>query len=465
MENISDKSDMTGEVKQLELSSLEPHESHLLLSDVASIKTGSPVVLLDDPDRFPDGGFEAYRVLLGSFLGLTGVLAFVNSAGAIENYILKNILPDTPVSTIGWIFSIYNFCGFGMTLISGPVFDKIGCRIPLVFGTVLMTVGFMCASLATEVYQFVLAYGICAGIGTAFTFGPFVGVLTHYFLKKRALAIGSAYIGGAIGGACFPVMFRSLLPMFGFGWSIRIGAFICLALLTVGTALVKDRHKEFSSIDPNSNESVVKEIFRSIDFSIFKNRVYTCLVLALLGNGFAFLITMTYLPSYATTFGYSQSDSYLLLVVFNSFSIPGRIIPSYFADHYGRFNAICCISSISTLAFCLIWLNRPAGHTLTGLFVFAGCFGFSSGSILSLTPALIGQVFKVEEIGKGIGTAFFVLSFGDLIGIPIGGAITNPKTRDSFDYLVLFVTLCSVGGTVGSFGARYLYAGVKMARV
>ncbi|KAK6454876.1 major facilitator superfamily domain-containing protein [Scheffersomyces xylosifermentans] len=440
----------------------------MIVSDSGSINEKAefgPTVLQDDPDRFPEGGFVAYRVLVGSFLGLTGVLAFVNSAGAVENFIQANILQETPTSTIGWIFSIYNFFGFGMTLISGPVFDKVGCKIPIAFGILLMTVGFICASFATEVYQFILAYSVCAGLGTAFTFGPFVGVLTHYFLKKRAMAIGGAYVGGALGGVLFPVMFRSLFPKIGFGWSVRIGAFICLALLVLGFLLVSDRHKEFNQIDPNSTESVVAEIVRSIDFSIFKNKVYTCLVLALLGNGFAFLVTATYLPSYATTFGYSDSNAYLLLVVFNSLSIPGRIIPSYIADHYGRFNAICIISSISTLAFFLVWVNRPAGHTLAGLFVFSAVFGFSSGSILSLTPASIGQVFKVEDIGKGIGTAFFVLSFGDLVGIPIGGAITNSRTRDSYDHLVLFVAFCSLFGTVGSFTARYLYAGVKMVKV
>ncbi|KAK6203457.1 major facilitator superfamily domain-containing protein [Scheffersomyces amazonensis] len=377
-----------------------------------------PEIFLDDPDKFPEGGKEAYRVLLGSFLGLTGVLAFVNSAGVLENYIQDELLPDVKTSTIGWIFSLFNFLGFGMTLVSGPIFDKIGCKIPIAIGTILLTLGFMFASLSSTIYQLILSYGILGGCGIALTFGPFVGVLSHYFLKKRAMAIGGAYIGGAIGGVVFPIMFRSLFPKLGWGWTVRIGGFICFTLLTLGLILVKDRHKEFQ--DPNNTDSITKQVFKSIDFRIFKNKVYTSLVLALFGNGFAFLITMTYLPSYAVALGSSSSTSYLLLVVFNSLSIPGRVIPSYIADKYGRFNAVCIISTISTLAFFLIWVNRKSGHTIGGLFAFAAVFGFSSGSILSLTPATIGQVFTVDKIGAGIGTAFFVLSFGDLIGIPIG---------------------------------------------
>ncbi|ODV78969.1 MFS general substrate transporter [Suhomyces tanzawaensis NRRL Y-17324] len=418
------------------------------------------MALLDDPSRFPEGGTRAYLVLLGSCIGLTGVLSFTNSVGVFEGHI-SQMLPDTPLLTIGWIFSVNNFLLFGMTLILGPIFDHIGCKIPILVGTTLMTVGYMCMSVSTTTYQFILSYGILGGFGVAFTFGPFVAVLTHYFLKKRAMAIGLAYIGGALGGVIFPIMFRSLIPKIGFGWSVRIGSFISLSFLLTGWALVSDRHTEFQKDNPNSQLPVLTQILKSIDFKVFKNKTYSCLVLGLLGNGLAFLLAITYLPSYAIAFGFSPHKAYMLLVVFNACSIPGRVIPSLLADRYGRFNLVCCISLLSTLAFFVVWVNRPVAHTLTGLYVFAAWFGFSSGSILSLSPAAIGQIFKVEDIGAGIGTAFFIMSFGDLIGIPIGGAITNSRTGASFDHLVLFLALACLCGTTGSFVARWLYGGPK----
>lgn len=420
---------------------------------------------VDDPSRFPDGGKEAYIILLGTFFGFAGLLAFVNSMGVFENYISSHILPDTPISSIGWIFSVYSFFSFGGTLVGGPVFDKIGCRIPLIVGIILTMIGFMCMSISTKVWHFILSFSICGGIGTACTFSSFLGVVTHYFLLKRGRAIGLGYTGGAISGLLFPIMFRSLFPKLGFGWSIRIGAFICLGLLIIATLMVKDRHIEFQKDQLDRDDHVIKQILNSFDFQIFNSRVYCCLVLALLGNGFAFLVSATYLPSYATTFGHSASNSYLLLTVFNTLSIPGRLIPAWLADKYGRFNSLCLISLLSTFAFFIIWVNRPVGHTLGGLFAFAAVFGFSSGSVLSLTPVVIGQICSVEQIGKYTGTAFFVLAFGDLVGIPIGGAITNSRTRESFDWLVIFVALCSVCGTIGSFTARYIYAGINLKRV
>ncbi|CAK7905735.1 riboflavin transporter Mch5p [[Candida] anglica] len=446
--------DIEGQVSNEPKLSVEPSEG------------SSGIEAFDDPDLFPEGGWVAYRVVIGCFVGFIGTLGFVNATGVIQTYVTTNILKDSPESDVGWIFSVYNFMAFGSTLVSGPVFDRVGARIPLLIGIVLQTVGFMCLSVSTEVYQFVLGYGILAGLGTSFTFAPFLGAISHFFLKKRAQAIGAAYMGGALGGIIFPLVFRSLFPKVGFGWGIRIGAFMVFGFLLIGFALIADRKEEIHAGHNYQSGGVIKQIVQSIDLTVFKDKIYTCLVLALLGNGFAFLISLTYIPSYAVANGVPQNSSYLLLVVFNAMSIPGRVIPGYYADKYGRFNMLCLIALLSTMAFCIIWIPPPIGHTLTGLYVFSGCYGFTSGSILSLAPACIGQICHTRDFGKRYGTAYFALSFGDLIGIPIGGAIIGSgNSVKGFDHLVIFITVLSAMGTIAAFSARYFYAGVKMIKV
>ena len=59
-----------------------------------------------------------------------------------------------------------------------------------------------------------------------------------YFLKKRAAAVGLSVAGSSIGGVIFPIMARNLLPEVGFGWTIRIAAFIILALGLFATLTV-----------------------------------------------------------------------------------------------------------------------------------------------------------------------------------------------------------------------------------
>ena len=55
-------------------------------------------------------------------------------------------------------------------------------------------------SLCTEFWQTFLAQGVALGIGIGIIFLPGLSVLSQYFFKRRALAIGIAVTGSSTGG-------------------------------------------------------------------------------------------------------------------------------------------------------------------------------------------------------------------------------------------------------------------------
>jgi len=55
-------------------------------------------------------------------------------------------------------------------------------------------------SLCTEFYQVVLSQALGIGIGIGFLFLPCISIISQYFLKKRAFAIGIVTAGSSIGG-------------------------------------------------------------------------------------------------------------------------------------------------------------------------------------------------------------------------------------------------------------------------
>lgn len=60
-----------------------------------------------DPGKFPDGGLEAYTVVLGSFVGLIIDFGLANSLGAIESYVSLNQLKNVNQVSVSWIFSLH----------------------------------------------------------------------------------------------------------------------------------------------------------------------------------------------------------------------------------------------------------------------------------------------------------------------------------------------------------------------
>lgn len=54
----------------------------------------------------------------------------------------------------------------------GKIYDNYGPRWLLIVGTILHVFGLMMTSLSSELYQFILAQGICSAAGASMVFYP-----------------------------------------------------------------------------------------------------------------------------------------------------------------------------------------------------------------------------------------------------------------------------------------------------
>lgn len=67
-------------------------------------------------------------------------------------------------------------------------------------------------------------------------FTPGMAVLAHHFKRYRTLVFGIFASGASIGGVILPIALQRLFAEVGFGWGVRILAFI--VLVCVGTGFV-----------------------------------------------------------------------------------------------------------------------------------------------------------------------------------------------------------------------------------
>jgi MFS family permease len=86
-------------------------------------------------------------------------------------------------------------------------------------------------------------------------------------------------------------------------------------------------------------------------------------------------------------------------------SIFGRILPSYAADHYGRFNAACVVSLLTRLALLAFWLllELNTHSTKAQIFAFSAMYDFASGTFISIIMACVADLGPVETLGKRFG--------------------------------------------------------------
>jgi MFS family permease len=193
------------------------------------------------PSQFPDGGKAAYLCLLGGACCLFCSFGWLNCLGVFQNYYQMNQLRDYSPSAIAWIPSIQIFVMFFPGPIVGWVNDSYGPKYLLIFGTFFHVLGLMMTSLCTEYYQFILAQGICSPLGLNCIFQAGTSTIPTWFLKKRGLAYGIMAAGSGLGGIIFPIMASHLIPTVGFGWTMRIIAFLILGLMIIASLTVTSR--------------------------------------------------------------------------------------------------------------------------------------------------------------------------------------------------------------------------------
>lgn len=253
-------------------------------------------------------------------------------------------------------------------------------------------------------------------------FTPAITAIGHWFRDRRGLATGIASTGGGVGGVVFPLLLSDLFERVGWAWAVRVLGFVSIALAVAANFLIRSR------LPPAKNASAHPDprIFRNVAFSLTTAGIFLM--------EFALFIPLGYISLYAKAQGFSAAFSFQILTVLNAASVLGRALPGWWADIIGPANANI-IAILQSLIACLaIWL--PAGGTTAGIVVFAILFGFASGTNISLTPLCIGRLCKTQNYGRYYATAYTLVSFACLVGIPIGGNILAACGGDYWGLIV-----------------------------
>ena len=107
-----------------------------------------------------------------------------------------------------------------------------------------------------------------------------------------------------------------------------------------------------------------------------------------------------YIQAFAVQVGIEKSQAFWLLAVINAASLPGRVLPGFYADRVGSFNVLVpCAFMTSVLLFMWYVISTPVG-----IYVFAALYGFFQGAMISLQAASNASICKdLREIGSMIG--------------------------------------------------------------
>lgn len=396
----------------------------------------------------PDGGFKAWSVLGGAWCVLICTFGWINSVGTFQNYYERTLLKQYSASTIAWIPSLQIFFMFGTGPIIGQLYDRYGPRYLLLVGTFLHVFGLMMASISKEYYQILLSQGVVSAIGVATIFQPSLNVIPSWFDKKRGIAYGIAASGSSIGGIIFPIMVQRLIVQVGYGWAMRIAAFMILGLLVMANLTIRAR------LPPQPRSMTKEELVQP-----FREFSTVAVILGFMFLTFGIFIPIDYVVVEARETGMDPNLSQYLLAMLNAGSLFGRLLAGVLADSMGVYNIFSVVCYLSGILILALWI--PASGS-AAVIAFAVIFGFTSGAYAGLIANLIVKIspnFKV--IGYRTGLAFLFGSVGGLTTNPIAGAIVQ-HNHGSYTGMKIFSGVCVLVGTTLVFLARLYRTDFKL---
>ncbi|KAJ5937938.1 monocarboxylate transporter [Penicillium verhagenii] len=414
----------------------------------------------------PDGGATAWLVVLGAWCALFCTFGWINSVGTFQDYYETSLLSQYSSSTIAWIPSLEIFFMFAMGPIVGQLYDRFGPRYVILGGSFLHIFGLMMASISKEYYQLLLSQGICSAMGVCAIFQPSVNAIPSWFDKKRGTAYGILATGSSLGGVIFPIMVSRLINEIGYGWAMRVAAFLIMILLVTTALTVRSR------VPPKPRAMDRDTLLRP-----FREVKMVLLVLGFVFLTFGMFIPIDYLVVQAMSAGMSLfscpvscfhaqcckvSFGTLFFAIwccvanYYTNSLFGRMSAGLFSDKVGHYNILVSACFLAGVLVLVLWI--PAASN-AAIIVFACAFGFTSGAYVSLVAALVVKISPFPEIGYRTGLLFLFASIGGLTTNPIAGAILQ-HDDGSYTGMKIFSGVFLLVGSALVLAARIYHTGL-----
>lgn len=223
--------------------------------------------------------------------------------------------------------------------------------------------------------------------GGSLVYVPAISIVSNDFTTKRALALGLAATGSAVGGVILPIMFRRLLPSIGFAWVNRALGFLILLLAILSFFLLtgfqlpsRQRGREQRPMPSRTLHHgqriapIPSPTPRKRLKSAFASRNDRGFLFLCIGNFFVFLgywVPLFYVVPFATIYlGTSSTYANYLLAILNAGSFLGRVVPAWVSQVIGTANILFIgATTLGTLVFVWLRIGNVAGITIWSFLV------------------------------------------------------------------------------------------------
>jgi MFS family permease len=371
-----------------------------------------------------------------------GVLGCVAIGGLFSLPVfLRPIAQDTGWSTTG-ISTAMTLAFVALALGSiawGYISDRIGPRIVVLAGSLLLATGLALASLATSLVAFQLLFGAVVGFSAAAIFAPMMACVTGWFDTRRSLAVSLVSAGMGMAPMTMSPLAAWLVQTHDWRTSLQIIAAL-VAIIMVPMAFLVRRPPALaqttSAAAPGAAHEPALSVGRAMRSAPFLILVLTSFLSCATHSGPIF-----HTVSYAVTCGIPLMAAVSIYSLEGLAGMGGRLVFGLLGDRFGAARVLV----LALLAQAIVVLGYVVARELGSFYTVAALFGFTYAGVMPLFAVIARENFPLRMMGTVIGGTTMASSLGMALGPVLGGLI-----YDTFSsYAWLFIGAFSLG--IGAF--------------
>lgn len=301
--------------------------------------------------------------------------------------------------------------GFGLGgVLMGRIMDRLGVIVVILIGAVLVSLGYVAAGLSRTLLQYALSYGLLIGLGTSAMFAPLMADISHWFEKRRGLAVSICACGNALSGTVWPPLLQHVIASE--GWRtmhIAYGALAAIFLLPLALA--------FRTRGPRVATHQGATAWQPLPISLSPGFLQFLLIIAGVGCCVAMATPQVHIVAYCTDLGYGPARGAEMLALMLGMSVASRLIAGVLADRFGAMETLL-LGSVLQAATLLLYLPFDG---LAPLYLISAMFGLFQGGIIPMYALVVRDYYPPREAGQRVG----VVIMATLSGMAFGGWVTG----------------------------------------
>jgi len=371
----------------------------------------------------PDSRYAWGRLAIAlglATIGGIGLWSVVVALPAIE----AEFGVDRGGASIPYFATMIGFAIGGVMM--GRLTDKFGIRRPVILGALSISIGYIAASQATSMWQFILAQAVLIGMfGSSATFGPLVADVTLWFVRRRGIAVAIVASGNYLAGTIWPPILQHLIEAYGWRTAhLSIGVFCFVTMLPLAMALGKRRITTEPEVATSAGTVTAKA-------RMSPNGLQVLLIVASVSCCIAMAMPQVHIVAYCFDLGYGVARGAEMLSLILGFGIVSRLISGWIADRIGGVRTLLVGSSLQFLAL-LFYIPFDG---LASLYIVSAFFGLAQGGIVPSYALIVREYFPAREAGARVS----LVMMSTIAGMGIGGWMTGEIYDLTGSYQVAFL--------------------------